>query len=159
MLNKALLSVISVRPLTHQDVIPYKLLLDADPSKELVDGYLKVADTYIAQINNQTIGVYVLYPVNPTTGEIKNIAIAEGLQGIGIGKYLLQDAFDKARQKGYKELLIATSSVSVEPLHLYQKMGFEVSHILKNFVLDNYPEPVIDGGLQCKHMIVLSKQL
>ena len=150
---------ISIAPLSKSDKIPYALLLDADPSKELVEKYLKDSEIYVAKLGNEIIGVYVLYPINAEKAEIKNIAVEEKLQGKGIGKLLLEDAFKLAKIKGYKELIIGTANSSTGQLYLYQKTGFEISEIKWNFFIDNYPDPLYENGIRVKHMIVLSKQL
>jgi len=150
---------IEIRSLSKNEEVPYTLLLDADPSKEMVDAYLPKSDIFIAIIDKEVIGVYVLYAVDSICIEIKNIAVAEDFQGKGVGKRMLDDAFEKARQRGYKEIVIGTSTTSIGPLYLYQKAGFEVSHLLKNFFTDHYAQPLYENGIRCKHMIVLKKEL
>jgi len=153
------LSDVLISQLGKDEEIPYSLLLDADPSIELIEKYLKVSEIYIAKLKNQIVGVYVLCPVNSEQAEIKNIAVEEKFQGNGIGKILLDDAFKLAKSKGYKELIIGTANSSVGQLYLYQKSGFEISDIKMNFFIDNYPAPFYENGIQVKHMIILSKQL
>lgn len=148
-----------IRPLKKNEELPYALLLDADPSKTMVDEYLAYAEVFVACFQEKIIGVYVCCPLDIYCLEIKNIAVAEGFQGKGIGQEMLQDAFRRAREKGYTEMQIGTSPSSIGPLYLYQKAGFEVSHIIKNFFTDHYPEPLFENGIQCKHMIVLKKLL
>jgi len=145
--------------LGKSEEIPYALLLGADPSKELVEKYLKSSEIYVARLANEIIGVYVLYPINSEKAEIKNIAVEEKFQGKGVGKLLLEDAFKLAKAKGYKQLIIGTGNSSVGQLYLYQKAGFEMTEIRWNFFIDNYPDPLYEDGIQVKHMIVLSKQL
>ncbi len=146
-----------IRPLADTEPIPYGLLLDADPSKELVDLYLAQSEAYVVEYRNAVIGIYLLCPVGPESMEIKNIAVAVGFQAKGIGQWMLYDAMEKAKQRACNEILIGTSSTSIGPLYLYQKVGFEVSHIIHNFFLEHYSEPLFDHGLHCKHMIVLKK--
>lgn len=153
------ISEISVRRLEHNDAVPYSLLLDADPSKELVESYLKSADVFVAVRLGDIIGVYLLCPIDPDKAEIKNIAVREELQGQGIGKLLLEDAARQARANGYKALFIGTGNSSVGQLYLYQKAGFEITEIKKNFFIDNYTGPLYENGIQVKHMIMLVKKL
>lgn len=153
------LNDISIKQLKADDEIPYALLLDADPSKELIEKYLQGSEIYVAKLSNESIGVYVLYPTSSEKAEIKNIAVKEEHQGKGIGKLLLEDAFKQAKVKGYKELIIGTGNSSVGQLYLYQKAGFEISNIKWNFFIDNYSDPLYENGIRVKHMIVLSKSL
>jgi aminoglycoside 6'-N-acetyltransferase I len=153
------LTDISIKQLAATEDIPYTLLLDADPSKECIEKYLIKSEIYVAKLGDEIIGVYVLYPINKEQAEIKNIAVEEKLQGKGVGKLLLEDAFKKAKVKGYKELIIGTGNSSVGQLYLYQKTGFEMAAIKWNFFIDNYPDPLYENGIRVKHMIVLSRKL
>ena len=159
MLDAEILNEIIVRKILDNEDIPYELLLDADPSIEVISTYLGSSEIYIALLENKIIGTFVLYPINQETLEIKNIAVDERLQGRGIGKLLLRKATEIAEGKGAKKIDIATSNASLGPLYLYQKAGFDIDLIKKNFIIENYPEPLFDNGIQCRHMIVLTKYL
>lgn len=150
---------ITIRLLNKDEAIPYELLLDADPSKKLVDRYILKGETYLAIKAAETVGVCVLVRINEETIEIKNLAVAEKLQGTGIGKKMIDNAFDIAKLQGYKTILVATSTPNIGPLYLYQKMGFEYDYIVKHYVDNNYDEHLFDNGIKCNHLIVLSKKL
>lgn len=138
---------------------PYELLLLADPSMQMLDSYLSAALVYLFRLENKVIAVYVLYPLDNITAEIKNIAVAETFQNQGAGKLLLQHAIESARKKGYKKLLICTGNSSMGQLYLYQKMGFEPTEIIPDFFVKNYKDPIYENGIQCKHKIQLIKLL
>ena len=61
------------------------LLLLADPSHEVVESYIHRGRCFIAELNGQIVGVYVLIDTRPLTVELVNIAVAEHKQGMGIG--------------------------------------------------------------------------
>ena len=159
MMDSEMLNDIKVRKILDNEDIPYELLLDADPSIEVISTYLGLSEIYVALLKNKIIGTFVLYPVDHEILEIKNIAVKEGLQRRGIGKLLLKNATEMARARGIKKLDIATSNASFEALSLYQKAGFDIDLIKKNFFVENYPKPLFDNGIQCRHMIVLTKYL
>ncbi len=139
--------------------VPYELLLSADPSKELVDEYLQSSDVFIAVQQEETVGVIVLFPLTIDTVEIKNVAVKTILQGRGIGSFLIEKAIQKAQQKAMKSMIIGTANSSTGQLYLYQKLGFELTEIKKNFFVDHYTEPIFENGIQAKHMLVLEKVL
>ena len=159
MTGAELLNNIIVRKILDNEDIPYGLLLDADPSMEVISTYLDLSEIYVALLEDKIIGTFVLYPVDDDTLEIKNIAVDEGLQRRGIGKLLLNKAEQISVSKGAKKIDIATSNASFEALSLYQKAGFDMHSLKKNFIIENYPEPLFDNGIQCRHMIVLTKYL
>lgn len=146
-------------PLPPEADIPYGLLLLADPSKALIDQYLPTGYLYAAQLNGETIGVYVLVPAAPGCWEIKNIAVAPAWQGKGIGRTLLRHACAEARAKKAARIRIATGNSSITQLYLYQKAGFELTKLVKDFFTEHYPEPIVENGITCKHLLVLEKKL
>lgn len=145
--------------LKTEDPTPYGLLLLADPSKDLIDEYLKSSNIFTVRHNNEIIGVAVLFPLTPETVEIKNIAVKPEFQGQGIGSYLIANIVQFALFNGQKTICIGTANSSIGQLSLYQKLGFEISDIKSNFFTDNYDEPIFENGIQAKHMLVLTRQL
>lgn len=141
------------------DPIPYELLLLADPSKYLIDKYLKQSDLFIVRQNDETIGVIVLFPLTAETVEIKNIAVMPDFQGQGIGHFLIENVVRVASSNRQKSICIGTANSSVGQLYLYQKLGFEITGIKRDFFTDNYAEPIYENGIQAKHLLVLTRQL
>ena len=139
--------------------IPFDLLKLADPSPSQINDYLKSGTCYVAKLNSEIIGVMVLKELSPTSIEIKNIAIKKIAQGKGFGKLLLRYADKISRQSKYEKLIIGTGNSSVGQLAVYQKEGFEIERIKKNFFVKKYNKPIFENGIQCKHMIVLEKKL
>jgi ribosomal protein S18 acetylase RimI-like enzyme len=150
---------IQIQELYKEEAMPYELLLLADPSKNMIDGYIHSSFVYIAKSDEQLVAVYALQEIDQNSAEIKNLAVAEALQGKGLGTYLLHHCISIARKKGYTHIIIGTGDTSSGQLHLYQKLGFEIFAIKENFFTNHYPEPIYENGIQCKHMILLQKKL
>jgi ribosomal protein S18 acetylase RimI-like enzyme len=148
-----------IRPLFSTKKTPYDLLFLADPSFEMIEKYILKSSIYVAALEDQIIGVIALYVIDNECIEIKNIAVLETHQGKGIGKQLLTYAIAEARKKGFQEIQIGTANSSIGQLALYQKMGFEIDHILKSFFTDNYPEPMYENGILVRDMLVLKMKL
>lgn len=141
------------------DEIPYELLLLADPSKEVIDQYLKLSNSFIARQDDEIVGIIVLMPLSKDIVEIKNVSVKPGLQGTGIGSSLIENAIKYATLAKYRSICIGTANSSTRQLYLYQKLGFEITGIKKNFFTKNYPDPIYENGIQAKHMLVLIRQL
>ncbi len=135
------------------------LLLLADPSKEMIEKYLESGQCYTLEVNNETVGVYVLMPVSAGVIEIMNIAVAEKEQGKGLGKQLLAHAIEQARKQGFKQVQIGTGNSSIGQLALYQKCGFRITKIERGFFTDNYEEEIIENGIICRDMLRLVMEL
>ncbi|MCY1691372.1 GNAT family N-acetyltransferase [Exiguobacterium sp. SL14] len=149
----------NIRQLSVHEKSPMELLLVADPSPKIVETYLKRGHCFVAERNDQLIGVYVLLPTRPQTIEIVNIAVAEMHQGKGVGKYLLQHAITTAQTMGYATIEIGTGNSSIGQLALYQKCGFRIVGVDMNFFLKHYEADIIENGIQCTDMIRLSQDI
>jgi ribosomal protein S18 acetylase RimI-like enzyme len=148
-----------ITELQKTNKIPYDLLLIADPSKDNIDKYIFNSIIYEANSNGQTIGYYVLCPVDNEVIEIKNIVIDEKHQGKGFGAILLYDAIDKSRLKGFRKIIIGTGNSSTGQIHLYQKVGFRITDVKSDFFKENYSELIFENGIECRDLIVLTKEL
>lgn len=148
-----------IRKLNRGEKLPIELLLLADPSREIVEEYVNRGDCFIAEIEQQTIGVYVLLPTRPETVELVNVAVIEDQNGRGIGKRLVLDAIRVAKTKGYKTLEIGTGNSSVGQLVLYQKCGFRIIGVDMDFFIRHYSKKVFENGIQCRDMVRLSQDL
>lgn len=135
------------------------LLLLADPSESIVKEYLKRGECYILEKDEETIGVYVLLPTRPETIELVNIAVAEKYQAKGIGKVLVLDAIEKAKHNGYKIIEVGTGNSSIGQLVLYQKCGFRITGVNKDFFTIHYEEEIVENGIVCVDMIRLAQLL
>ncbi|MGO1923518.1 MAG: GNAT family N-acetyltransferase [Jeotgalicoccus sp.] len=147
------------RLLNKNEQPPMELLLTADPSETLVKDYLERGHCYILEIDNQTAGVYILRKTNPDTVELINIAVDERYQGRGVGKALVKDAIQKAKAMGYKTIEVGTGNSSIGQLALYQKCGFRITGVDKDFFIKNYEEEIFENGIQCMDMVRMSQEL
>lgn len=138
---------------------PMDLLLLADPSLKLVKEYVKRGDCFLAEIDSEIIGVYVLLPTRPGTVELVNIAVSEKHHGKGIGKKLVMDAIITARTRGFKTIEIGTGNSSIGQLALYQKCGFRIVGVELDFFVRHYSIEIYENGIQCRDMIRLSNDL
>lgn len=137
------------------DEAPLDLLLEADPSPEKVRGYLHDSRCFTAAVDGHTVGVYVVAAIAADVYELLNIAVAPEHQQKGIGVRLLNHAVATVRAFGARRLEVGTGSFGYQ-LAFYQKAGFRVSAIDKDFFLKNYAEPIYEGGIQLKDMVRLA---
>lgn len=144
-----------IRPLQAHEPLPMDLLLEADPSESLVRAYCKSGWCIIGEQGAAIVGVYVLCALSPEIVEIKNVAVAENFRGLGYGRQLLQHALSEAARRKFEIVEIGTGNSSLDQLALYQKCGFRMHAIDPDFFRRNYPEPIMENGIECRDMIKL----
>lgn len=89
--------------------------------------------------------------------EIKNIAVKPRYQNMGYGNDLID--FIVERYKGEYSILQVGTGDSPLTVHFYEKCGFQKSHIIKNFFVDNYDHPIFEDGKQLVDMVYLKRSL
>ena len=148
-----------IRKLNKGEKLPIELLLLADPSQEIVEEYVNRGECFVAESEQQIVGVYVLLPTRPEIVELVNVAVEEEQHGRGIGKQLVMDAIEVAKTKGYNTIEIGTGNSSIGQLALYQKCGFRIIGVDMDFFIKHYPEEIFENGIQCRDMVRLSQDL
>ncbi|GAJ98346.1 N-acetyltransferase [Geomicrobium sp. JCM 19055] len=132
------------------------LLLLADPNLSLVEKYVERGFIYGLRNQDQWVGEYVLLGTGPQTVEIMNVAVREDAQGNGYGEMLVRDAIKRAFSEGYHRIDIATGSTGTQQLYLYQKCGFRMMSIERDYFVEHYDEPIYEHGIQLRDLVRLS---
>lgn len=147
---------ISIDLLENIQDAPYDLLFLADPAEENVNEYLRRGQCYVAANELEAVGVFVLLRTRPGTMEIVNVAVREDYQGKGIGRKLVLSAIDKAKEQQAATVEIGTGNSSLTQLGLYQKCGFRITGVDRDYFPRHYEQAIFENGIQCRDMIRLS---
>ena len=132
------------------------LLLEADPSKNMIHKYLNDSDVYALKKEDELISIAVILPISRKTLELKNIVTKESYRNKGYAKILLKHLSGNYKQK-YDRMLVGTTENNIP---FYVKQGFDkYEKTIKNFFIDNYDEEIKDGDLICTDLIYYSKDL
>lgn len=132
------------------------LLLEADPSKDMIHKYLNDSDVYALKKEDELISIAVILHIDRKTLELKNIVTKENYRNKGYAKTLLKHLSGNYKQK-YDRMLVGTTENNIP---FYVKQGFDkYEKTIKNYFIDNYDEKIIDGDLVCTDMYYYSKDL
>ena len=132
------------------------LLLEADPSKDMIHKYLNDSDVYALKKEDELISIAVILHIDRKTLELKNIVTTEKYRNKGYAKTLLKSLCGNYKQK-YDRMLVGTTENNIP---FYVKQGFDkYEKTIKNFFIDNYKEEIKDGDLVCTDLIYYSKDL
>ena len=160
---------------------PWHLLLAADPSRERVQRYLRACTGFGARETTPgspegrgaILGICLLRGGKPADAaavqasgaslgsdswEIMNIAVAPAWHRQGMGGALLRHAIAAARAQGARSLEVGTGSFG-DQLLFYQRAGFRVSAIVRDFFLQQYTTQLWERGVQHKDMLRLHMDL
>ena len=132
------------------------LLLLADEQENMIDKYLEIGDMF-ALYDDDLKSICVVISIDESTCELKNIATYKKYQGKGYSKALIKFISDFYKNN-YQTMLVGTGEVPTI-LSFYENCGFEKSHRIKNFFIDNYDLPMFEEGIQLIDMIYLKKNL
>ena len=130
------------------------LLLLGDEDEKMIDKYLERGEMYILDDNGIKAECVVTDEGNKIL-EIKNIAVSPKFQKQGYGKKLIEFITEKYSENF--SVIQAGTGDSPLTISFYEKCGFKKSHIVKNFFIDNYKNPIYEEGVQLIDMIYLQK--
>ena len=133
------------------------LLLLADPDEKVIEDYIGNSAIFVAKESNLIVGVVVITLLDDQY-ELKNIAVLESHQRKGIAKKLIFKAKDYAKEKGASTIIVGTGNSSLSQLALYQKCDFRMQHIKSNY-FEKYSNEILENGIRCLDMVILSAKL
>lgn len=134
-----------------------ELLLLADEKESMIDKYLDRGDMFALYDDGSARAVCVVTKEGEGVFEIKNLAVDAAYHRQGYGRTMISHVVDYYRGCG-RELLLGTGETD-SILRFYQSCGFEYSHTVANFFVDNYDHEMFEDGKQLIDMIYLRKSL
>ncbi len=90
--------------------------------------------------------------------EIIELAIAPERQGQGLGKRFVQWLIGEARRRGKTEMLVGTANSSIDNIVFYQKCGFRMHEVRRDYFW-YHKQPLFEDGLPVLDMIVFRYDL
>ena len=140
------------------DAIPLDLLLIADPSEIKVREYMKGSICFGAYSDSELVAVCVTNSNIKGESEIFNIASLPNRQQKGVGSKLLTFVIAEFAHRKVEKLVLGTGAFGYQ-LAFYQRLGFRVDSVEKDFFINNYDEPIFENGIQHYDMLRLAIKL
>lgn len=93
-----------------------------NPQKYIIDpgGHI-----FIATFDHQTIGTFAFINNGEAIYEFSKMAISPAFRGKGYGNEMMRFALDFAKDKGWKKVILYSSTTLKNAIHLYHKHGFK----------------------------------
>ena len=144
---------IKIHRAIDKNKIPWRLLLDADPSRMEINKYLKRGELWLATSSKNVLGAMVLLQTRADVLEIMNVAVDPKFQGKRIGTQLLKMAKVRAKQLKMSRLHVGTGNSSLRQLAFYQRFGFRIIGVDVDFFISRYPKIYKSNGVSLLDMI------
>jgi ribosomal protein S18 acetylase RimI-like enzyme len=78
-----------------------------------------------ALLNGEVVGTVGIKVLDEETCEITKMAVDPAFRGKGYGKILCAAAIEHAKQMPYKNIILYTSSILKNAIHIYEQLGFQ----------------------------------
>ena len=100
-----------------------------NPQKYIID---RGGHVFVATLNNQTIGTFAYINSGEAIYEFSKMAISPAFRGKGYGNEMMRFALDFAKDKGWKKVILYSSTTLKNAIYLYHKYGFKAVPLEKN---------------------------
>lgn len=140
-----------------------ELLLLADESEKQVRSYMNEGDLFAFFPAGETepVGMVLALPLEPGEVELKAVAISPNVQSKGLGKRMLAVVLAALTAGGYQRAIVGTGNSGVGQLAYYQKAGFRLHHIERDFFSPErgYDEGIAENGILLRDMVWMDLDL
>ncbi|UFH45833.1 GNAT family N-acetyltransferase [Flavobacterium galactosidilyticum] len=102
-------------------VEPKDEIVLSDPKGQIID---KGGMIFYAKYKDEIVGTVSLIKIDDTTFELSKMAVTDGLQGLGIGKKLVEHCLAFAKERNIQKLILYSNRKLEPAIHLYKKHGF-----------------------------------
>jgi len=137
------------------------LFAEADDSPSQIASYKNLGEILVATIDGNIVGQALMVKIDePGTYEIKSLAVDEKWRSQGIGASLIQASCAHCRQLQAKSVLVATAAASIPALKFYQRQGFRIRHVIRDFYsAERGYKPLDLDGIPLLDEVILDRDL
>ncbi len=95
------------------------------------------------------------------TAELRAVAVDEATQGAGVGSAIVEEVCARLRSRGVERVVVGTATSGVRQLAFYQRLGFRLSHIERDFFTADkgYPAGLSENGIPIRDMAWMDRRL
>jgi ribosomal protein S18 acetylase RimI-like enzyme len=138
------------------------LLLLADESPEQVRSYMHRGDLFaFIERDGTAVGIVLTIPEADGSVELKAVAVDAARQNSGIGRRMLAAVLEELRRRGVRRALVGTGNAGIGQLAYYQKAGFRLLRIERDFFAParGYPAVMEENGIRLRDMVWMDQDL
>ncbi len=144
----------------HETAFLLPVLTDAEEGEERIRATLLDPNctVYASWLDGTLAGAAVVRWEEDEPSEIMYIAVVPDLRGCGYGKQIMHFFQEELRRRGGHSLLVGTANAALENIAFYQKCGFRMFEIRRDYLAYIQP-PIAEHGIVLRDMLVLRYDL
>ncbi len=144
----------------HETLFLLPVLADAEEGEERIRAALldPTCTAYASWLDGKLAGAAVVRWEEDEPSEIVYIAVVTDLRGRGNGKQIMHFLQEELRRRGGHTLLVGTANAALENIAFYQKSGFRMFEIRRDYFAYIQP-PIAEHGIELRDMLVLRYDL
>lgn len=129
MAARAKLEAVTIRPAEERDLddvaaIERAVFNDPWSRRSFVDLVGERHVVFLVAVDGRAIVGYTIVLVTPPESELANLAVSRLMQHQGLGRRLLSEAVDAARERGCSEMFLEVRASNAAAIALYSAEGF-----------------------------------
>jgi DNA-binding MarR family transcriptional regulator/GNAT superfamily N-acetyltransferase len=106
--------------------IGYEALV-ADICAQFIKSYDAAREhCWIAEVAGEPVGSVFLVKATDEIGKLRLLQVEKKARGLGVGRALVEQCIQGARERGYSRMTLWTQSILVAARDIYQKAGFKL---------------------------------
>jgi len=110
-----------------------------------LDNYsISIPFAIIHRQNDLLMGYIILWFLQEEV-QISNFALHPDFRRLGVGEAVLRDVLDKIKKEGAKEIFLEVRPSNYVARSLYEKLGFQILGVRKNYYLSPIEDALIMG--------------
>jgi L-phenylalanine/L-methionine N-acetyltransferase len=122
----------------HPTVNPFLLYetMPIEAFKPIFDDLLQQKIIFIFAENNENIGMFKMIPLAHRTSHINylgGVAIHPNYAGKGFGGKMIDEILELGKTRNLKRIELSTATFNQKAIKLYEKKGFILEGVLKNY--------------------------
>lgn len=113
--------------LNREWLVQYGLLEQPD-EEQLADPWTHILNPggqlFVATDEGVLVGTCAIAPVGDGVMELVKLAVSEQARGKGLGRLLVQQCLEFARERGFRRVVLLSNSQLQSALRIYESLGF-----------------------------------
>jgi ribosomal protein S18 acetylase RimI-like enzyme/quinol monooxygenase YgiN len=141
---------------------PWIPLLELADEPDPVRRYLHDGQLYgLVDDEERRIAAVLVVDIGDRAVELRAVAVDESVQGCGIGTRFLAELCDRFRAQGILRVVVGTASSGVRQLAFYQRLGFRLTHVERDFFSEarGYPPGLSENDIPVRDMVWMARGL